>query len=277
LENNLNIIQPYLHLAFRAFPNAELSSPCGVHIYDASRQNSTDIALPQSIDIVPSASCVWIIAYNAPSDARFICIGSQSEKIAVEIGNFRNYFIAVFEDSHVYFKKNEMLTPADIADKVDEFMPDSASPDGKFISDLLECDDTSSRADVFMDFLSMNCRPYGFGSDLANMRTLIYEADGDFTVNELADETGYSVRHINRLFNENYGFGPKDFCRRLRFQHALREIFSNPNRQISEFIQNIGYSDQAHFQREFKTFMGETPRQFARKVNDVLFELRKSD
>jgi AraC-like DNA-binding protein len=211
------------------------------------------------------------------SDACFICAGSQSEKITVEIGNFRNYFIAVFEDSHVYFKKNEVLTPADIADKVDEFKPDSASPEGEFISELSKCADLSERVKVFTDFLSENCRPYSFGSDLANMRSLIYEADGDFTVNELADETGYSVRHINRLFNENYGFGPKDFCRRLRFQHALREIFSNPNRQISEFIQNIGYSDQAHFQREFKAFMGETPRQFARKVNDVLFELRKRD
>jgi AraC-like DNA-binding protein len=204
------------------------------------------------------------------SDARFIRIGSQSEKIAVDTGNFSNYFIAVFEDSHVYFKKNEMLTPADIADKVDEFMYDTSSPEGEFINELLKCDDLSGRVEVFTDFLSANCRPYAFGSDLTDMRTLIYDAGGDCTVNELADETGYSVRHINRLFNENYGFGPKDFCRRLRFQHALREIFSNPNRQISEFIQNIGYSDQAHFQREFKTFMGETPRQFAKKVNDVL-------
>jgi AraC-like DNA-binding protein len=275
MEQHLTLIQPYLHLAFRAFPNAELSSPCGVHIYGASRENTAGISLPQSVSIIPSASCVWIIAYNTPSDARFICIGSQSEKISVEIGDFKNYFIAVFEDSHVYFKKNEVLTPADIADKIDEFKPDSTSPEGKFINELSECVDLSELINVFKDYLSVNCRPYSFGSDLANMRSLIYEADGDYTVNELADETGYSVRHINRLFNENYGFGPKDFCRRLRFQHALREIFSNPNRQISEFIQNIGYSDQAHFQREFKTFMGETPRQFAKKVNDVLFELLK--
>jgi AraC-like DNA-binding protein len=246
-----------------------------MHIYDASRENTAGISLPQSVSIVPSASFVWIIAYNTMSYARFICVGSQSEKISVEIGDFRNYFIAVFEDSHVYFKKNEVLAPADIADKVDEFKPDSASPEGEFINELSECADLSERVKVFKDFLSSNCRPYAFGGDLANMRTLIYEADGDFTVNELADETGYSVRHINRLFNENYGFGPKDFCRRLRFQHALREIFSNPNRQISEFIQNIGYSDQAHFQREFKAFMGETPRQFARKVNVILFELLK--
>jgi AraC-like DNA-binding protein len=204
------------------------------------------------------------------SDARFICIGSQSEKIAVDIWDFRNYFIAVFEDSHVYFRKNEKLAPADIADKVNEFKYDASSPEGKFIKELSECDDLSELVDVFMDFLSMNYHPYAFGSDLSNIRTLICGAGGDCTVNELADETGYSVRHINRLFNENYGFGPKDFCRRLRFQHALREIFSNPNRQISEFIQNIGYSDQAHFQREFKAFMGETPRQFAKKVKDVI-------
>jgi AraC-like DNA-binding protein len=275
LENNLTIIQPYIHLAFRAFPNTEISSPCGIHVYDASLENTASILLPQSVDIIPSASCVWIISYNTPSDARCICIGSQSEKITVDIGNFKNYFIAVFEDSRVYFKKNEALTPAAIADKVNEFKPDRTSPECGFISRLAECTDLSSRIKVFKDFLSSSCRPYAFGSDLADMRALIYEAGGDCTVNEIADETGYSVRHINRLFSENYSFGPKDFCKRLRFQQALREIFSNPNRQNSEFIQNIGYSDQAHFQREFKTFMGETPRQFAKKVNDVIFELRK--
>ena len=86
------------------------------------------------------------------------------------------------------------------------------------------------------------------------------------TVSELAARTGYSCRHISRIFTEYFGYSPKTFCRLLRFHHTLYEIFQDPHRNNSEFITQIGYSDQAHFQREFKTFMGETPRRFGRRL-----------
>ena len=91
-------------------------------------------------------------------------------------------------------------------------------------------------------------------------------ADGDITVSELAARTDYSCRHISRIFTEYFGYSPKTFCRLLRFHHTLYEIFQDPHRNNSEFITQIGYSDQAHFQREFKTFMGETPRRFGRRL-----------
>ena len=94
----------------------------------------------------------------------------------------------------------------------------------------------------------------------------IKKADGDITVSELAARTDYSCRHISRIFTEYFGYSPKTFCRLLRFHHTLYEIFQDPHRNNSEFITQIGYSDQAHFQREFKTFMGETPRRFGRRL-----------
>lgn len=91
---------------------------------------------------------------------------------------------------------------------------------------------------------------------------MIIHSKGDISVSLLAEQTGFSCRHINRIFTSYYGFGPKDYCRYVRFQYALDEIFKNPFRQNSEFIQNSSYSDQAHFQREFKQFTGITPKQF---------------
>ena len=98
--------------------------------------------------------------------------------------------------------------------------------------------------------------------EIENMRSMIIHSKGDISVSLLAEQTGFSCRHINRIFTSYYGFGPKDYCRYVRFQYALDEIFKNPFRQNSEFIQNSSYSDQAHFQREFKQFTGITPKQF---------------
>lgn len=147
-----------------------------------------------------------------------------------------------------------------------------------FPADLLQTISMSD-SDIFSGTVSFSERIQCFLSALNKTgktpacppaATLIHQsikkADGDITVSELAARTGYSCRHISRIFTEYFGYSPKTFCRLLRFHHTLYEIFQDPHRNNSEFITQIGYSDQAHFQREFKTFMGETPRRFGRRL-----------
>ncbi len=88
---------------------------------------------------------------------------------------------------------------------------------------------------------------------------------GRATVMGLAERFGYTVRHINNIFNEGAGCGPKSFCRFVRFQNALLEMSKAPGGENSSFIERLSYADQAHFQREFKSFTGMTPKQFSGK------------
>jgi AraC-like DNA-binding protein len=94
------------------------------------------------------------------------------------------------------------------------------------------------------------------------IRRTVKNSGGSIGIDSLSEITGYSNRHINRIFTSFFGYGPKEYAKLIRFHLALAEIFKNPNQNNSGFITNIGYSDQAHFQREFKGFMQETPRQF---------------
>ncbi|WP_338031912.1 hypothetical protein [Desulfosporosinus fructosivorans] len=47
---------------------------------------------------------------------------------------------------------------------------------------------------------------------------------GQIKVKELADETGYSVRYISRVFTDELGVPPKVFCKMTRFQHLLKNL-----------------------------------------------------
>lgn len=94
----------------------------------------------------------------------------------------------------------------------------------------------------------------------------IAESRGEITVYTLAEKYNYSERHINSLVKDNLGYGPKDLARYVRFQNVLKEMLERPNQNNSDYIQNLSYSDQAHFQREFKQFMGMTPRNFIKKA-----------
>lgn len=101
---------------------------------------------------------------------------------------------------------------------------------------------------------------------VAHMLSRITETNGSLQVGQLAKELSYSERHVNRLFLTALGFGPKLFCKQIRFQSTLAEMKKMPDRNIASFLKQAGYSDQAHFQREFKEFTGLTPKQYIRLI-----------
>lgn len=101
---------------------------------------------------------------------------------------------------------------------------------------------------------------------VTHMLARITQTNGSLHVAELAKELSYSERHVNRLFLTALGFGPKLFCKQIRFQSTLAEMKKMPDRNIAAFLKQAGYSDQAHFQREFKEFTGLTPKQYIRLI-----------
>lgn len=95
-----------------------------------------------------------------------------------------------------------------------------------------------------------------------NIMEAICASCGTLSIHELSAELCYSERHIHRLFLGHMGYSPKHYSRVIRFRSALAEMIAAPGKNISDYIKHLGYSDQAHFQREFKAFTGLTPKQF---------------
>lgn len=90
----------------------------------------------------------------------------------------------------------------------------------------------------------------------------IFRTNGKVKVYTLAEQLDYSVRHMHRLFRADTGLGPKEYERIVRARLTVERMLAHPNEEISYYMEGFAYSDQAHFQREFKWYMGITPRQF---------------
>lgn len=102
--------------------------------------------------------------------------------------------------------------------------------------------------------------------NVALMLDEIIKCNGRIKVGELAELFDYSVRHFNRIFTDNMDISPKLYMRILRCSVAISRMTNDPNREINEYMENLGYFDQSHFQREFKWFTGITPKNFLKKT-----------
>jgi AraC-like DNA-binding protein len=94
----------------------------------------------------------------------------------------------------------------------------------------------------------------------------IVDSGGSVAVAELAAESGYSRQHLRTLFAREYGLGPKQVARLVRFGRShrmLRDLARRrpPGRRISlaEVAGRCGYFDQAHLAREWNELAGCPP------------------
>jgi AraC-like DNA-binding protein len=84
-----------------------------------------------------------------------------------------------------------------------------------------------------------------------------------------ADAVGVSTRTLDRLCRRTFGFAPKRLLRRQRFLRTLDAIGDRLDRPLGEMLDH-GYHDQAHFIREFKSYMGMTPSAYYASPREVL-------
>jgi AraC-like DNA-binding protein len=80
---------------------------------------------------------------------------------------------------------------------------------------------------------------------------------------DLAREASTSLRSLQRLLEKYVGVGAKWIVRRARVQEAADRVARGATVDWAALAQELGYHDQAHFVRDFKDQVGETPAAYA--------------
>lgn len=101
------------------------------------------------------------------------------------------------------------------------------------------------------------------------MKSKIINSRGNIKVQQLADDTGYSTRYINMLFNNEVGVSPKTFGKIIQFQNAIQIINHNQSAKLTGVGEEAGYFDQAHFIREFKKHIAMTPKEYKKIIKET--------
>jgi AraC-like DNA-binding protein len=97
----------------------------------------------------------------------------------------------------------------------------------------------------------------------------LMEMGGTVPVESLAEELGWSRRHLAARFRSEVGMTPKALARLLRFERAVERLRRGDD--LAAVALGSGYYDQAHFNREFRAFTGTTPTVYRRvtSVQDI--------
>ncbi|MFI7605228.1 helix-turn-helix domain-containing protein [Micromonospora sp. NPDC049366] len=86
---------------------------------------------------------------------------------------------------------------------------------------------------------------------------------GRLGVGSLADELGWSRRHLAARFRQEIGLPPKITARLLRFQRAYAALTAPAGSPAAGgwagLAASCGYCDQSHLIRDFREFAGDTP------------------
>ncbi|OJU22385.1 MAG: hypothetical protein BGN95_09685 [Sphingomonas sp. 66-10] len=86
-------------------------------------------------------------------------------------------------------------------------------------------------------------------------------AAGDVKVRELAHRVGMTTTQLTRGAQRWFGFPTKTLLRRQRFVRTLALLHQSNGRSIGRIVDE-SYYDQSHFNREFRYFMGMSPRTY---------------
>jgi transcriptional regulator GlxA family with amidase domain len=92
----------------------------------------------------------------------------------------------------------------------------------------------------------------------------IQQTGGQLSISTLCDEEKMSMRKLERSFNEVVGIPAKTYMRLIRF-NCVFKLIQQKELTKAEATYLCGYFDQAHFNKDFRTFSGEDPGTYFKK------------
>lgn len=83
-------------------------------------------------------------------------------------------------------------------------------------------------------------------------------------VEQLAEQAGMGMRALQNLFSDYVGVSPKWVIRRYRLHDAADRLARGDEIDLAALAHTLGYYDQAHFSRDFRKLVGQSPQAYRR-------------
>jgi AraC-like DNA-binding protein len=107
----------------------------------------------------------------------------------------------------------------------------------------------------------------GIDSRKQNLFNLLYETNGEKTIEQYSQQVFWTSRQINRYFKDRFGIPLKSYCKILRCFASFRQI------KKGQLYPEQNYFDQSHFIKDLKKHTGNNPTELFENKNDRFLQL----
>lgn len=265
LANRLKVIrskQPWLVLgAANTYSVACSDHPAISHYYsfEANGSESPIVAIPDG--------CVEVLFDCSASQSTAKVFGTPTEAMDTGIVQGHRYFgvrfaLGIVPDCMQASAEEIVNGRFNLVDIVPHTQP--------LIDRIIHAASFSDQKRIFNHFFdTLPARPVS-GVTQSTVHTILAR-NGNVRIDELALATGFSIRTLQRQFNADMGMSPKAFSRIIRCQSAVYGINHCERLEFSEMAFRLGFSDQSHFQREFKKCVQVTPMTYQKQVKQQTY------
>jgi len=136
------------------------------------------------------------------------------------------------------------------------------SPAGPLRAELQQLVDPQDLLDAVLRHLHLHANAAVRGVDRCERAIALLEADPTRPIGAIADELGVSHGHLDADFTRVVGLGPRGLARLLRLRSLLANLDVSAEVRWIDHAHRLGWSDQSHFNRDFKRHTGVTPSQY---------------
>lgn len=96
----------------------------------------------------------------------------------------------------------------------------------------------------------------------------IHVAEGNLDIGLLHHEHLMSERNFRRKFVDFVGMGPKQYAGIIRIK-SFSKRYKSSQMNYNNILYDLGYSDQAHFNKDFRKIVGSSPGMYFKEMNPL--------
>ncbi|MDY8137704.1 AraC family transcriptional regulator [Aquimarina sp. 2201CG5-10] len=99
---------------------------------------------------------------------------------------------------------------------------------------------------------------------LVSLIEIIHLHKEPFNLKSLSQQLGIHPGHLSRAIPKYFSTTLGDYIRQVKIKRAI-DLMLSSNASLSSISYECGFSDQSHFSRTFKRYMGMMPKEFYKK------------
>jgi AraC-like DNA-binding protein len=133
---------------------------------------------------------------------------------------------------------------------------------------------TQKRIEIIETFLLKKLNEKATISNIVKSTVdILLKTNGSTSINDILKGSPSKRRQLERHFKKQIGISPKQLGKVIRLHASLQMLLNQKSETLTEIAYESEYFDQNHFIKDFKEFVGITPKEFLGNENMALSSL----